>query len=111
MGSATETGSNAREHRLAIVRQFADTVMAQAMDRFGAEHTPLFLDGLNVETREPVRWLHEGQEWILANPASQQVLFRTLVGLSALTGEERYRQAAVDAMSFVFERFPRSCGL
>ena len=28
-----------------------------------------------------------------------------------MSGEARYRQAAVDAMTFVFERFPRSCGL
>src|SRR5689334_18159181 len=81
-----------RAERLAVVRQFADTVLAQARDRVGREHTPLFLDGLETETREPVRWRHEGEEWVLANPASQQVLYRTLVGLSALTGDARYRE-------------------
>lgn len=100
-----------RAERLAVVTQFADTALASARDTIGPEQTPLFVDGLETETRAPVRWRHDGEEWVLANPASQQILYRSLVGLSALTGDPRYRQAAVDAMRFVFARFPRSCGL
>ena len=47
--------------------------------------TPLFVDGLQAETLEPVRWKKGGQTWVLCNFASQQALLRTLDGLSALT--------------------------
>jgi pectate lyase-like protein len=39
--------SAARDERMAVVRRFAAAVLAHATDRFGTEHTPLFLDGLN----------------------------------------------------------------
>jgi hypothetical protein len=41
---------------LAALRSFADTVLERARDRWGEEPTPLFADGLDVKTGEPVRW-------------------------------------------------------
>lgn len=82
---------------LAAVRRFADTVLEKGRDHYGTKHTPLFVDGLNVETFEPARWQKGGQTWVMCNFASQQALMRTLDGLTTLTKDARYRTAAEDA--------------
>ena len=66
------------EKYLQAVRTFADIVLECGRDVYGPKHTPLFVDGLNVDTRQPVKWKTKDQEWILANLASQQNLLRTL---------------------------------
>ena len=93
------------------VRQFAEHAIAHGRDTYGPVHTPMFVDGLNVDTLEPVTWKHKGQTWIMSNGASQQNFFRTLVGLSALTGEPKYRSAAVEAMKYIFENLRSENGL
>ena len=91
------------ESYLAAVRQFADQVLAHCRDTYG-KPTPLFVDGINVDTREPAKWKWaDGKEWVLCNLASQQGLFRTLDGLSRLTGEPRYRDAALEALRYAFD--------
>ncbi len=88
---------------LAAVRQFADQVLTHGRDTYG-KPTPLFVDGLNVDTREPGKWKWaDGKEWVLCNLASQQGLFRTLDGLSRLTGEPRYRETALEALRYAFD--------
>jgi pectate lyase len=88
---------------LAAVRQFADQVLSRGRDTYG-KPTPLFVDGINVDTLEPVKWKWaDGKEWVLCNLASQQGLFRTLDGLSRLTGEPRYRDAALEALRYAFD--------
>ena len=85
------------------VRQFADQVLTHGRDVYG-KPTPLFVDGLNVDTREPVKWKWaDGKEWVLCNLANQQGLFRTLDGLSRLTGDARYKGAALEATRYAFE--------
>ena len=86
---------------LAAVRQFADQVLAHGRDVYG-KPTPLFVDGLNVDTLEPVKWKWaDGKEWVLCNLANQQGLFRALDGLSRLTGD-----AALQGL-----RRSRPCGM
>jgi hypothetical protein len=88
---------------LAAVRQFADQVLAHGRDTYG-KPTPLFVDGVNVDTLEPVKWKWaDGKEWVLCNLASQQGLLRTLDGLSRLTGEPRYKEAALAALRYAFD--------
>lgn len=68
---------------LDAVRTFADNVLKYGRDTYGPKHTPLFVDGLNIHTHEPVKWISpEGERWVLSNLASQQNLFRTLDGLT-----------------------------
>ena len=93
------------------VRAFADTVLEHGRDTYGPRQTPLFVDGLQVETLEPVRWKKGGQTWVLCNFASQQSLLRTLDGLSALTGDDRYRQAAEDATRYALAHLRSTNGL
>lgn len=93
------------------VRRFADNVLQYGKDRYGPKHTPLFVDGLNVDTREPVKWKRKGEEWMLSNLAGQQVLLRTLDGLTKLTGNPKYREAAVKATRYAFDNLRSPNGL
>jgi len=99
------------ERYLSAVRSFADSVLEHGRDTYGPKQTPLFVDGLQVETLEPVRWKKGGRTWVLCNFASQQALMRTLDGLSALTKDERYRQAAEDAARYALEHLRSANGL
>ena len=93
------------------VRDFANTVLEHGRDSYGKEHTPLFVDGLHVETLEPATWRWKDQTWVLSNFASQQPLLRTLDGLTALTGDQKYRQAAEDAARYALKHLTTPNGL
>jgi pectate lyase len=93
------------------VREFADNVLERGRDTYGPKQTPLFVDGLNVDTLQPPIWKKNGEEWILSNMASQQNLFRTLDGLTSLTGERKYRGAAVRATRYAFDNLRGPNGL
>jgi pectate lyase len=97
---------------LDAVRTFADNVLKYGRDTYGPKHTPLFVDGLNVNTLEPVKWIDpDGTKWILSNFASQQTLLRTLDGLSNVTGDTKYRQAAMDVIKYAFDHLRTPNGL
>ena len=93
------------------VCRFADTVLADGRDKYGRDETPLFVDGLQVETLEPAKWKRHGETWILSNFASQQPLLRTLDGLTALTGDAEYRRAAEDAARYALGHLRAPNGL
>ena len=111
IGSGLDVQADDTPDRLEAVRIFADNVLEHARDVYREEPTPLFVDGLVVDTYEPVRWVHDEEEWIPSNLASHQNLFRTLVALTNLTGDEKYRQAAHDAMAYGFENLQHENGL
>lgn len=97
-------GLQAEDRFVAAVRRFADNALEHGRDRYGPKKTPLFVDGMHAETHEPVRWKsRQGREWVLSDLGNQQVFFRTLAGLTALTGEARYKQAAVDATRYALD--------
>jgi len=96
---------------LRAVREFADNVLKYGRDTYGPKHTPLFVDGLNTETLDPVVWHNKGEEWILCNFANHQSLLRLLDGLTALTGEGKYRQAALDASAYALANLRTPNGL
>jgi len=93
------------------VQEFLDTVLEHGRDTFGEKDSPLFVDGLDVETMEPVVWKQGGEEWVLSNFASQQSLLRTLDGYSAITGEKKYRRAAEDAARYALNHLNSKSGL
>ncbi|MFC1792927.1 hypothetical protein ACFL3Q_05000 [Planctomycetota bacterium] len=96
---------------LNAVREFADNVLQYGRDTYGPKHTPLFVDGLNVNSREPVKWRYGGQIWTLSDLASQQNLFRTFDGLSKATDDPKYRQQAIQAIEYAFENLRSPNGL
>ncbi|EAR09938.1 pectate lyase [Reinekea blandensis] len=82
--------------------QYADTILAHYRDPFHG--TPLFADGCDRDSGEPIRWRNQsGQDWVVSNLASQQNLFRFFSGLSALTGDQTYEQAAQAAIQWHFD--------
>lgn len=85
---------------LAAVQRFAERVLVDGRDRYGSFSTPLLVDGVEVASGNPVRWQVGDQSWVLSNLGSQQILFRTLDGLTQLTGQDRYRNAAQDALGY-----------
>jgi pectate lyase len=112
--------ANQSSKYLDAVRTFADNVLKYGRDTYGPKHTPLFVDGLNIHTHEPVKWISpkgdystatDTEEWILSNFASQQTLMRTLDGLSRITGDPKYREAAMDAIKYAFENLRSPNGL
>ena len=111
---ATETQSSDPNRYLNAVREFADNVLEYGRDTYGPKQTPLFVDGLNIHTHEPVKWIAPftmNEEWILSNFASQQTLLRTLDGLSAVTGDSQYRDAAEEVVKYAFENLRAPNGL
>lgn len=109
-------------HRLDAVRTYADNVLEQGIDRWSGKNTPLLADGIDVNTNEPLKYVYNGEigvrgeggpakDWIIHNLASQQNLFRTLVGLTNLTGEEKYRHAAESAIRYHFDSLRDKSGL
>ncbi|MFC1795071.1 hypothetical protein ACFL3Q_15980, partial [Planctomycetota bacterium] len=62
--------ANESSKYLDAVREFADNVLKYGRDVYGPKHTPLFVDGLNIHTREPVKWKYNGEVWYLSNLAS-----------------------------------------
>jgi pectate lyase len=110
---ATETPDpNECSKYLDVVRTFADNILKYGRDTYGPKHTPLFVDGVNIHTHEPVKWIDpDGTKWILSNLASQQTLLRTLDGLSEITEDPKYREAAMDAIRYAFDQLRTPSGL
>ncbi|MFX0201248.1 MAG: hypothetical protein ACFFCW_34455 [Candidatus Hodarchaeota archaeon] len=59
-GESSDPNNNSKY--LYAVRTFADNVLKYGRDTYSPKHTPLFVDGLNINTHEPVKWisLNEG---------------------------------------------------
>jgi len=110
-GRCAQAELKARPH-VRGVRLFADTVLSRGRDTFGKTKTPLFVDGLHVETLQPAMWEGRGNKlWVLSNFASQQPLLRLLDGLTALTGDDQYRTAAKDATRYALQHLRSENGL
>src|SRR5215470_9229853 len=90
-----------------IVKEFADNILAEAR----TEASPLFINhpgGPNHNFQ-----LAEGDEsnFALSNLAGQQDLMRMLVGLTLLSDDDKYLNAAKDSVSFMFREFTDPAGL
>jgi len=110
-GGLCQEAELSSEPYVKAVRSFADAVLQYGRDTYGEQKTPLFVDGLHAKTFEPVRWEYRGQTWVLSNFASQQPLLRTLDGLTAITGETKYRDAAEEATGYALKHCRAPNGL
>ncbi len=97
--------------RLELVREYAYRVLEAGADRWSGQNTPLLADGINVDTGEPVVWRYDGEEYIISNMANQQNLFRVLTGLSNLTEDNHYKEAAQASIRYHFDHLSSECGL
>jgi hypothetical protein len=70
--AGSKSDPNQSTKYLDAVREFADNVLKYGRDTYGPKHTPPFVDGLNIYTHEPVKWIApNGDRWILSNLPSQ----------------------------------------
>lgn len=108
--------------RITTVQTYADNVLEKGIDQWSGKDTPLLVDGINVDTNEPLEYVYDGHigvrgeggepnQWIIHNLARQQNLFRTLVGLTNLTGDNKYRNAAENSFRYHFDYLRSECGL
>jgi pectate lyase len=74
---------------------FAKRVLNDGKDKWN--ETPLLADGIDTFTGEPIHWNWGDKDRVVSNLACQQNLMRVLSGLTQLTGEHRYRLAAISA--------------
>lgn len=100
------------QNRLNAVIEFAENVLKEGRDCYRHEPSPLFADGIDVRTKEHIKWRFPGgHEAVLSNLASQQNLFRTFVGLTNLTGDDQYKSAAKASIKYHFDHLQSECGL
>ena len=93
------------------VRSHADTVMETARDRHGESPTPLLADAIDLRQMVPSTLTHKDATYIICNLANQQNFLRVLVGLTALTGDHRYRNDAEAIVAYGFDHLRSDCGL
>ena len=89
-----------RDHRISTwiaSRRSTTTSCDTAGDEYGKK-TPLFVDGIQVSTKTPVVAANGD---MICDFVFQQYLLRGLVGLSGVTGEQKYRRAACQATDYV----------
>lgn len=92
------------------LKAYADNLLKYGRDQ--SKKTPLFYDGINIETKEPLIWRNfDGKEYVPSNMAVQQNMFRFLDGMTAVTGDKKYRKAAQDAIKYMFKNQASSLGL
>ncbi len=110
--------------RMAGLQSYAAAVLRHGRDTYGKKHSPLFVDALEVNTmKAPEKmYIHRlggpgprskqpFQPVISSNLAYQGNLMRFLVGISNLTGDERYRDAYKDSLRYCFKHYSVPNGL
>ena len=96
---------------LAIVRSFADTMISDGRDRYGAVRSPLFAAALDRhrlalldEIPQELVGIRDGDRSLTgANPMHDQNFYQVLYALSDITGEAHYGEAADSALGWFFD--------
>ncbi len=89
--------------RMEALISHADMALKYGRNLEGARYPKLFVDGLNVDTLEPAIWSRgSSNEFVVTNFLGQANLLKMLDGLTMMTGEEKYRDAAYEQIR---ERF------
>ena len=95
---------------LSVARLYADTLISQGRDRYGAQSSPLFAVTLNPELTlykevPPAPTGIRVSDRVIwgANPMHDQNLVQVLYALSRVTGDPNYGQGADDALRWFFE--------
>lgn len=96
---------------LNYVCRHADTVLKSARDRFAEAPTSLLADAIDLRSMEPAALNHQDQTYIICNLANQQNFLRVLAGLTALTGDPKYKDEAKSIVAWQFEHLRSDCGL
>jgi len=105
--------------RLKAVADYANNVLTDAADRYHPEApSPLLAGGVNVYTKEHLTWIFpettaypQGRVAIWSDFSIQQNLMRVLAGLTNLTGDPKYKEAAKAQYAYYFAHLQDSSGL
>lgn len=94
---------------LDILLEYYENVLTEGRDRtrYGvdaSEPHPIFAAGINRLTGEHAMWQHKtGGNVPLTDLASQTCLLKGLMGMTQLTGDDKYRRAVYDAYKYYLE--------
>lgn len=102
--------TRAATNYLAVVRGYADTLIEQGRDRYGAMPSPLFAVTLDRQTLSLPDAKVPGPPGIRdsdrvvtgANPMHDENLYQVLYALTKITGDQKYAQAADAALGWFF---------
>lgn len=98
--------------RMKCAIQYLDNVLEKGRDCYRQPSTPLFADGININTGEHLHWKDkDNRKVIMSNLGSQQNLYRSLKAASVLTGNKKYEDAAREAIEYHFDYLMDSSGL
>ncbi|MBE0700502.1 MAG: hypothetical protein IH571_02335, partial [Acholeplasmataceae bacterium] len=97
-------------HRLHAVIQHVENVL-----KYGHEYnedTTLIPDAINTLTGEPAKWVFPNRAAVpYSNLANQQNFFRTLVALSKVTNNDKYKNEATTILSDFIDDYQSPNGL
>jgi len=105
--------------RLKAVTDYANNVLKDAADRYHPQDpSPLLAGGVNVYTKEHLKWIFPestdfpaGRVAIWSDFAVQQNLMRVLAGLTNLTGDPKYKDSAKAQYAYYFAHLQDKSGL
>ena len=110
--------------RMEALVRYAETTLLHGRDTYGKEHTPLFVDALEVSTLKAPEMMYVHrlggpgprskqpfQPVISSNLAYQGNLMRFLVGMSNLTGDAKYKAAYMENLRYYFAHYAAPNGL
>ena len=92
------------EKRLNSVKEFYSNVLRDGKSK--TNPTPLFAGGINILTNSPVEWIFpNGEKVKISNFANQQNFLRTLVSLTEVTGDQKYKITAINTSKYFMDNF------
>lgn len=98
--------------RFKVVIDYVNHVLTDASDHYRKEPSPLLANGVNVFTKEQLKWLYAGgKEAVMSDFSEQQNLMRVLAGLTNLTGDPKYKAAAKAQYAYYFAHYQSPGGL
>lgn len=97
--------------RMEAILGLVNSALTYGRNLEGSYYPNLFVDGINVDTKEPVVWTLNGVDYYFTDFYRQQNLMKILDGLTVLTGDESYREIAYEQYQFRFEHLTDENGL
>ncbi|MBQ4259992.1 MAG: S-layer homology domain-containing protein, partial [Lachnospiraceae bacterium] len=90
--------------RLEVLVNHAETALAYGRNIEGSLYPNLFVDGIDVTTKEAPIWnKFTNDQYYYSNLYGQSNFLKMLEGLTLLTGDDKYKQIAYDQVKFRFD--------
>lgn len=107
-GQAPDAKTAEQRNYLTIVKAYADAMIKDGRDTYGAKHSPLFASALDrratrIGSFDDIPGVRSGDRSLSgANPDVDASLYAILYRLSLISGEKRYANEADQALEFFF---------